>query len=78
MQPKSHTDRLPFESSKQTTHQQLEEKASKQALGGREGRTQTRRQKAAVVSSEEHSTQSARSLPALIYTQAMLPILVND
>lgn len=42
MQPKSHTDRLPFESSKQTTHQQLEEKASKRSLR-REGRTDTDR-----------------------------------
>jgi len=42
MQPKPHTDRQPFESSKQTTHQQLEEKASKRGLR-QEGRTDTDR-----------------------------------
>lgn len=42
VQPKSHTDRLPFESSKQRTHRQLEEKASKQSLR-QEGRTDTHR-----------------------------------
>lgn len=39
-QPKSHTDRLPFESSKQTTCPELEEKASKQNHR-QEGRTDT-------------------------------------
>lgn len=42
VQPKSHTDRLTFESSKQTTHQQLEEKAGKQRLR-QEGRMDTDR-----------------------------------
>lgn len=40
MQPKSHTDRLTFESSKQTTHQELEEKACKRRLR-QEGRMDT-------------------------------------
>lgn len=40
VQPKSHTDRLTFESSKQTTHQELEEKASKRRLR-QEGRMDT-------------------------------------
>lgn len=43
MQPKSHTDSLTFESSKQTTHQELEEKASKRGLR-QEGRMDTDRQ----------------------------------
>lgn len=41
-QPKSHTDRLPFEPSKHTTHPQLEEKASEHSRGQEGGRTQTR------------------------------------
>lgn len=43
MQPKSHTDRLTFESSKQTTHQELEEKAGKRGQRW-EGRMDTDRQ----------------------------------
>lgn len=42
MQPKSHTDRLPFESSKQTTQRQLQEKPGKQSRR-QEGRTDTDR-----------------------------------
>lgn len=45
VQPKAHTDRPAFESSKRTTHQELEEEASK--AGGQDGHGQTDRKQQA-------------------------------